>query len=419
MLFGYTAINRQGERLTETLEALDLAAAQNELMQRGLFVLNLQAGRTAKPSARSEVQFGPGAEAALEQRTSYQGVPNARPHELMLFTRQMAMLQKAGAPLVSAIQAIREQPGRAGWHALLDDLSEKVEGGTSLHDALAHHPRAFPGVVRSIVGAGEATGTLAEAFVRLSELLAARQRVRQRVLGALIYPCVLLVLAAGVLVTMTLFVLPRFAKLFAMLNTDLPLITQLMLAAGEGMKTWWPVVLGLPAAAITGLVIWTRTSGGRHVLGTVALRVPILGRAVSGVLLSQLLLMWAALLRSRVPVLDAIRQGREMTTNEVFVKLTAEAELAVTEGRSIHGVMRQSRVVPPPVASAVATGEESGRLGESMEFVGSWMEDEANQLIAGLTHVLEPAILVFMGLVVGSVCIALFLPLFEIATAAG
>lgn len=274
-------------------------------------------------------------------------------------------------------------------------------------------------MVCSIVGAGEATGTLADSFARLSDLLETRQRLRKRIIGALSYPCALLLLAAGVVATMMLFVLPRFTSLFAMLDVDLPAIMRLMLAAGDGIKTWWPLVFGPPAAAIAGLVFWSRTAPGRRTLGRLILRVPLLGRAVGGVILSQLLLVWAALLRSHVSVLEAIGQTRGITSNVVFARLIADVEQAVTEGRSISGVLGQSKVVPAPVVSAIAVGEDSGRLGESMEFVGKWVEEDTNGLIASLTRLLEPAILVFMGLVVGAVSVSLFLPLFEIATAAG
>lgn len=439
MLFSYSAIDRRGARLTETLEAADLAGARQELMQRGLYVLNLQPSRSPaggwlkgrKPPSRQaarlaatpgegEAPAGEGEAPAEPRKGVPAGVtPGARNSELMLFARLMAMLQKAGASVVPAIQSIREQPGRAAWQALLDDLATSVEGGATLQEALSRHPNCFPGIMRSLIGAGEATGSLAEAFTRLADLLEARQRIRKRIIGALGYPCVLLLLAAGVVTTMTLFVLPRFATLFGMLNAQLPAITRYMLAMGTHLKTWWPAVLGLPIAAVVALILWSRTQGGRATLGRLILRVPLLGRAVAGVLLSRLLLVWSALLRSHVSVLDAIAQTRDLTANPVFVRLIADVEQAVTEGRSISGVLKQYAVVPPPVVSALATGEESGRLGESMEFVGLWVEEDTNGLIAALTRVLEPSILIVMGLVVGSVCVSLFLPLFDLATAAG
>ncbi len=417
MLFNYTTVNARGKRQTAMLEAADLASAQRDLMARGLYVLELEPGKPDKSEVR------PAGDLGLTDRRAPSGAgrvaPAAKPAELLLFVRQMAMMLRAGASVVPAIQAVREQPGRPGWHALLDDLAENVQGGANLRDALAGHPRYFSGVFLSIVGAGEATGTLADSFLRLGSVLETRRRLRRRVVAALTYPCVLLLLATGVVVAMTLFVLPRFADLFAMLDAELPAITRLLLAASGQLKTRWPRGFGLPLGAVIGAGARARTPGGRRLLGRVALRVPLLGHAVAGAILSHLLLVWAALLRSHVSVLEAIRQTRELSSNAVFQDLIARVEQAVTEGRSISGVLKQSSVVPPPVVSAIAIGEESGRLGESMEFVGSWTEEENDSRIAALTRVLEPAILILMGLVVGTVCVAMFLPLFEIATAAG
>ena len=304
MKFSYAAIDRRGQRRAEMLEAPDLAAAQQDLTQRGLFVLELEsheAGRSTTLVGKPPVAPGdpPSPETRAPRSLAYASgsvrVPSARPRELLLFARQMAMLQRAGASVVPAIHAVAEQPGRAGWQVLLNDLADNVEGGLSLQEALARHPRCFSGVVCSIVGAGEATGTLADSFTRLSDLLETRQRLRKRIIGALSYPCALLLLAAGVVATMMLFVLPRFTSLFAMLDVDLPAITRLMLAAGDGIKTWWPLVFGLPAAAIAGLVFWSRTAPGRRTLGRLILRVPLFGRAVGDEIGTQVLRVWEAL----------------------------------------------------------------------------------------------------------------------------
>ncbi|MFH1747149.1 MAG: type II secretion system F family protein [Planctomycetota bacterium] len=415
MLFSYTAVNSRGKRLTQMLNATDLAAAQHELMSRGLYVLELEQQSSEHPDKRS-------AAAAPDRRRAKESThitPSARISELLLFTRQMTMMLKAGGSVVPAIRAIREQPGRAAWHALLDELAESVEGGNSLMDSLACHPKSFSGTFRGIIGAGEATGTLADSFTRIADLLESRQRLRKRVIGALTYPCVLMLLTICVVTTMTLFVLPRFADLFEMLDAELPMITRMLLATGGWLKTWWPPVVGLPLAILAGLISWIRTPAGQQIYGRLVLRVPLLGPAVSGVILSQLLLVWAALLRSRVSVLEAIHLTRELTTNIVFKHIISRIEQAISEGRSISSVMRQSDIIPPPVVAAIATGEESGHLGESMEFVGSWTEEETDARVAALTRVLEPCILLFMGLVVGTVCVAMFLPLFDIATAAG
>ncbi|TWT41172.1 putative type II secretion system protein F [Phycisphaerae bacterium RAS1] len=414
MIFSYTAMSPQGSRLTETLEAADRRAAQRELLQRGLMVLSLEP-HAALRGARAAL----GAAAASRPAVTSGGTTaSARLTELVLFARQLAMMQKAGAALVPAVRAVQEQPGRAGWKALLADVAERLEGGVSLSDALRRHSRYFNGMMLSIIEAGESTGSLAESFTRVAAILELRARIRKRIIAAVAYPAMLLLLSIAVVVTMTTFVLPRFASLFAMLNSELPQITKLMLAASTHLQTWWPVMLlgmfAVPALA----VLWARTPSGNDLLSRVVLRLPVIGKTVSAVVFARLLQLWAALLRSRVPLLEAIRHGREVSRNVVFRQLVDELETAVTEGRSMTQVLRSYPIVPPPVVAAISTGEESGRLGESMEFVGSWLEEESQSLISSATRLLEPAILILLGVVVGGVAISLFMPLFDIATAA-
>ncbi|MGE0482012.1 MAG: type II secretion system F family protein [Phycisphaerae bacterium] len=426
MIFSYVAIDRRGERIQDLLDAESLSAAQQELLRRGLFVLSVEAGRAGPSRARAApAPGGSGAGAvsdgplAWTPRARSSTTPSATGRELAVFARQMSMMLKAGASVVPALRALEEQSTRAAWRALMGELVERVESGASVHDALCRFPDTFSGTVRSIVAAGESTGTLGDSFQRIAGLLDSRERLRKRIISALAYPALLLVMAVSVVLTITLFVLPRFQQLFDMLETPTPALTQFMLGASAWLTTWWAPAIGAPLLGAGALWFWTRSPAGRDALGRLVLRVPLIGRAVSGVLLARLLLTWAALLRSRVPVLDAIRQTRDSVANVVFAKLVADVETAIVEGRSLSSVLRQSGYVPAPVVATIATGEDNGKLGESMEFVAGWLDEENDGLIRALTRLLEPVILIVMGLVVGGVCIALFLPLFDIATAAG
>lgn len=412
MLFVYTALNPRGERISETLEAPDLAHAQQELLRRGLCVLECE------PRRRRVLDRGDRS-AAHADRPPVQGGRRPRGSELTGFVRQMSMMLRAGASVVPSLRAIEEQAGRLAWRAVLADLGDRVEGGATLHDALAAHPRIFASSLRSIVAAGEATGALADSFARLTVLLEARQRLRRRVGGALVYPALLMLMAVGVLATMMFFVLPRFRQLFEMLNTPLPALTQFLLDASNWLRTWWAPAVGIPLAVLAAAVLWFRTPLGRALFARLLLRIPLIGRAVAGVALAQLLQTWSALLRSRVSLLEAVQQTRDATANPVFRDLVQRIEDAIVQGRTMSGVLRGSGLVPPTIVSTVATGEETGKLGEALEFVGGWIEEENDALVRSITRLLEPGILVVMGAVIGGVAISLFLPLFDIATAAG
>ena len=406
MNFAYTAMNAAGEQISEVLDCTDEAEARKALAERGLFVLKLAPGGGAAPrSTRGKSSF----------TFSW---PHNYGHDLMVFARQMSMMLRSGAPMVPAIRAIIEQPARPEWRRVLISLADDVEGGATLNEAMGQHPKYFSGMVRGAVAAGEATAGLCDSFQRLSEMLESAHKTRKTILAALIYPALLCMMSVGVVLSMTLFVLPRFADLFEMLDTELPFITRLMLDTSARMKQSWIIVLLVPSIVVFATVTWLRSAVGRKTVGRLILYVPAVGPAVSGVLLAKLLRIWGALLRSNVPLLDAIKQTRKISGNVTFQKLNADVIEAVTAGRELHGVLRASRFVPPTVAAAIATGEQSGKLGESLEFVATWLEEENESRIGTLTRMFEPLVLVLLGIAVGGVSIALFLPLFEIATAA-
>ncbi len=404
MMIQYTAVDREGRRIQETLETESLDDARRQLSRKGLLVLELAAAS----------QLGQ----AVMSRRGNSKARNATAPELLMFSRQMTMMLNAGAALVPAMQAVLEQPGRPAWHNLLSDLIERVEGGAPLNEAMARFPEYFPGNIRSMVSGGESTSELPAAFQRVATLLENRIRLRKRIVGAVAYPAMLLVLAVSVFCTMALFVLPRFASLFEVLNAPLPAMTRLLLDTTMALRQYWIVVLAVPIGLAIVLVTWSRTPAGKCTIDRLLLRSPGIGPVVSAVLLTRILQLWGALLKSRVPLLATIRQARDVSRNEVIHQLVNEVDIAVQDGRSISSVFRRYAFVPAPVIASISTGEESGRLGESMEYVGNWLEEESNDRIHSVTKTLEPMILIGMGLVIGSVCLALFLPLFDLATAA-
>ncbi len=406
MTFVYTAMNSAGQQISEVLDCVDEAEARRTLAERGLFITRLEAGSRAVPGSDAGRPW-----LRLLWRRKYN-------HELMVFSRQMAMMLQAGAPMVPAMRAIIEQPARADWRRILTQLADDVEGGATLCAAMGQQPKHFSGMVRSIVGAGESTGAIFESFQRLGEMLASSQRTRKTIVSALVYPALLCLMSGGVVLTLAFFVLPRFADLFEMLDTELPFITRCLLDWAAWMKQTWMAALGVPLVVVVALLIWLKSEGGRRTMDRVIMRIPGIGRAVSGVLLAKLLGTWGALLRSNVPLLEAIKQTRTLTRNFAIKQLNVDVIDAVTAGRGMHSVLRASRLVPATIGAAIATGEEHGKLGDSLEFVAAWLQEQNDSLIGTLTRMFEPLILVVLGVAVGGVSIALFLPLFEIATAA-
>lgn len=402
MQFVYEALRPDGSTIAARLEAGDRREAVESLREQGLLVLRLDE-RGRAPAAAGPRRAG----ARLRSR------------DLILFTRQMKMLLEAGAALVPALDAAAEQSARPAVRSLILRLRERVEKGASLSEALEGEPRRFDPVFRTMVAAGEATAALPQIFGRLSALAQQQQQTRKLLLGALLYPAVLSVMLAGVVGLLLGFVVPRFAALFASLRSPLPATTLALFAASGWLRDGWPYLLAGAAAAVAGLVAAVRLPATRTWLDDLALRLPLAGPLAKRLILGRVLRVWAAMLRCHVPLLEVIRKSREAVTNARFLALIADVEEAVASGGRMGRALGQTRLVDPVIVAAIATGEENGRLAEAVDFVSGWLDEDNAAVVHHVARLAEPVLLALMGLIVGFVAMSLFIPLFDLATAAG
>ncbi len=401
MEFAYEALSTSGRLVRDSLEAADSGEALDNLRSQGLTVLKLE---------KSAAQ--PDGMAALGR-----GRPGIK--DLVLFTRQMKMLLESGAALVPALEAIEKQTLRKSFRRVLRAVREDVESGRTLTESMGDHPEIFNAVFCSIVAAGEATAHLPQAFNLLTELSHRNQKIKRAVVSAMVYPALLSVLLLGVSGVLVGFVIPRFAKLFESLNHELPFITHLMLDAAAGLRVYWPALIAAVGGAVASVVIALRVKHVRQRIDAALLRAPVIGNLIRRLNLARMMRVWGALLRSHVPLLEAVAQSRTAIRNAAFLELVNHVEEEVSSGGRVGRTLAGSPLIEPVLASAISTGEENGRLAEAVDFVAQWLDDENEQLIAGLTKAAEPVLLAFMGLVVGLVALALFIPLFDIATAGG
>ena len=270
-----------------------------------------------------------------------------------------------------------------------------------------------------MVAAGEATATLAVTFARLCKLAQQQQQVRRVVRGALIYPIVLCVLLVAVVAVLLFFVAPRFRMLFVNLDSTLPALTGLLFDVSEALRSSWPIVVGSLVVVVVAAVLLLRRRATRDRLAELVLRLPLLGRLTSRLIFARVVRIWAAMLHCHVPLLDAIRQSRHAVSNPSFLRLIDEVEETVAAGGRIGQALSATGLADPIVVSALRTGEENGRLTEATDFVSDWMDDDNATTVQNITRLAEPTLLAVMGVIVGLVAIALFLPLFDMATAAG
>ena len=403
MILTYEAIDADGRQNTDAVEATDPREAVELLRRRGLFVTRIEEG----PKAKTE----PTIRAA---RARSRGMPLKT---LVLFTRQMGMLLRAGSGVVPAMTAIKRQAKKPDQVALLDQVVGDLEEGNTLTDAFRRHPSTFDAAYCAIVAAGEASGALGEMFDRLSMIVGKRRAMRKKIIGALAYPAMLIVMCASILLVLLLFVLPRFAGMFEQLGVDAPATTRALLAVGAAVREHWLIGLGL-VVGMGFLSAWLFTSDrGRQWLTDVQLNIPLVGGLRSRLIQGQILRTLGSLLESGVGLLEAISLARESTRNSRFQRLFRNLEEEVTSGGQPSTAFEDSGLVEPYICQAVRTGEDSGNLGGALTYCADILDETNEELVAVITRLIEPIILIGMGLVVGFVAVSLFLPLFDLTSA--
>ena len=334
-----------------------------------------------------------------------------------MFTRQMAMLLRAGSAVVPAIAAIRKQMKKSAHAALLGQIVTDLGEGATLTEAFRKHPASFDGIYCAIVAAGEASATLDAMFDRLALIVAKRRVMRNQILGALSYPAVLVGLSSNILASLLFFVIPRFSDMFVQLDVEPPYTTRMLLAVGSGVTDHWPVLLAGAIGSAFAAAAMLNSARGRQWLIDVQTRVPLLGRLRSSLIQAQVFRTMGVLLESGVGVLDTLELVRRSTRNSRFQALFGNIEAAVTAGGRLSTAFEQSDIVASHISQAIHTGEDSGNLGGSLTFCADILDETNSELINVAMKLIEPLILVGMGLVVGGVAISLFLPLFDLTSA--
>jgi type IV pilus assembly protein PilC len=405
MAFAYEAFDSGGRRVSGLLEAESAAQATDQLHARGLFV-----------SRVTEKKDAPAAASRMPRKPLLAGRPGTT-RDLMLLAQQTSMMLRAGSRVVPALEALESQISKPSWREVVCDLRQQVETGSLLSRAMAGYPEIFTNTWRAIVASGESTGQIGQAFDQLAAMTKQQHQTRVRVIGALIYPAVLLAMSFSAVSVLTFFVLPRFGNLYATLKTPLPAMTQWMLAvSGFVIAHKLPVGAAVLTVLASPFLAW-RVPAVRIKVDALLVYLPLVGKVVRQIILAKILRVWGTAIHSKVPLLESLELSRNVTRNALFTGLVDQVTVAVSEGRSIGQCLMESDLVPKTMASAIATGEQSGQLGESLLFLAEYADDENAQMLATITRLIEPVILVLMGTTVGTVAVSLFLPLFDLTSA--
>ena len=405
MKFSYQAFDAAGKAVTGSTEANDANDAMDALRRQGLYVTTVQAA--------SEVG------AALDKAAAAargRGISGRQLKNLAMFTRQLSVLMTSGTPLVQALGSLERQAADKAWRTVIVTLRTKVEEGATLAQAMESRPDVFDPVCRSLISAGESGGSFDSMLDRLATLTRRQMHVRNAVAGALIYPTLLVVVAVGVLAVMLLFVLPRFAGLFQTLDVALPPTTKMLMALSAFLRSyWWTVPLGGLVAGFLGQA-WLATAAGRRALDTACLRLPVIGPIIKSFSVARIARVLGVLLNGKVTLVDALVLARHTARNVHFVDLVARAEDAVTKGGSMSAAFATGNLVTPSLCEAIKSGEQSGQMGPLLLSIADFLDEDNEVVLKSLTSILEPVILIVLGLLVGFVALSMFMPLFDLTS---
>src|SRR6266481_4768568 len=420
--FNYIALDTRGQEATGLVEAPSSNAAISQLRLAGYF----------PTSVIEEAISGADGQQARDRAAKMAGVTKPRAKKgivlfqrkkvkskvLMIFTRQLATLIDSGLPLLRSLNVLAKQERDKVLKRTINKVADSVQSGSTFSDALALHPRIFNDLYVNMIKAGEVGGVLELVLNRLSEFQEKAAKIKNKVVAAMVYPGIVMTMAVGIMGFLLVFIVPKFETIFHDLLGDKPLppVTRFVIGASDFLKNHGLIVLGIVVAAITLYKFLGRTRGGRFVIDSFKLRMPLFGNLNRKTAISRFARTLGTLVTSGVPILQALNITRATAGNASIARAISHVHDSVKEGESIVQPLEASRAFPPMVVSMIDVGEETGKLPEMLLKVADVFDDEVDNAVAALTSMLEPIMIVFLAVIVGTIVLALFTPLISIIT---
>ena len=338
---------------------------------------------------------------------------------IAIFTRQFSVMLEAGLPLVQCLEILAEQEEHRNFKAIIDQVRTDVESGASLTDAMSKHPKAFDHLFTSMIAAGEAGGILDVILRRLSTYLEKVVKLRAQVKAALLYPTAVIVIAALVVYIILWKVIPVFAQLYAGLGGELPFLTQVVVGASRFIGRWsiW-IFLGLGALAL-GVKYYHGTYRGRRVLDGLLIKIPIIGQLLLKIAVSRFCRTLSTLTSSGVPILDGLDITARTSGNAVIEDAIQAVRKRVEEGKTLSAPLGETKIFPSMVVQMINVGEQTGAIDQMLSKIADFYEDEVDTAVAGLMKLIEPLMITFLGVVIGTIVTAMYLPLYSLLTKIG
>ncbi len=398
MTFSYVAKLPDGRTVNGSLEAASQQMVLTALHQKGLVVVNVKQAAIQARGLKGRVKLD----------------------DLAIFSRQLATLVDAGIPVVGGLEAVADQMENATLKGVIIKVKDAVEGGTNLTLAIANQSRIFSPLFVSMVKAGEASGHLAEVLQRLAVYFEKAAALQRRIRSALVYPAIVITMAVVITSILVVAVIPAFKEIFSTMGAALPLPTQILLAFSDfSRRMFVPGLIFLGAGIYAFRKMVLGRPKGRLWFDRTMLKLPVVGILVRKVAIAKFSRTLATLVRSGVQILAALEIVSETAGNRVISDALIKVKTSIREGENIAGPLATSGAFPPMVVRMIAVGEQTGRLDDMLGKIADFYEDQVDAAVAGLTSALEPMIICVLGLIVGSIVFAIFMPIFKMATIVG
>ena len=393
--FTYTARAANGELKNATLEATSREEAINQLKKQRLNVIK------------------------IDEQTKKKKPGKVAMRDIVIFTRMFSTMINSGLPLVQAMGILAEQSENPSLREITKQVVFDVESGNTVADALRKHPGAFSDLYVNMVAAGEAGGILDTILMRLAVFMEKNDALVRKVKGAMIYPGVIMTVAGGAIIILLVFVIPTFQRMFKEAGIPLPLPTRIVIGLSEGLQAyWWAVGLAI-FAAVYSTKKYYGTSNGKLVIDRLMLKAPVLGDVLRKSAVSRFTRTLGTLIGSGVSILDGLEITAKTSGNRVIQDAIMESRSSIAGGETISAPLKKSGVFPPMVVSMINVGEQTGGLDEMLGKIADFYDEEVDAAVSGLLAMMEPLMIVFLGVVVGGMVVSMYLPIFDMVNAAG
>src|SRR5262244_3183856 len=394
----WEARTKAGELKKGEMEAVDAEAVNTRLRSLGL--------------SPEKVKKKP-----LELRIKLPGIGGVTGKDLLVFTRQFATMIDAGLPLVQCLDILGSQMDKPGFKKVVFAIKSKVESGSTFADALKDHPKVFDELFVQLCAAGEVGGILDTILNRLAVYREKSEKLKRKVKGAMVYPCIVIIVAIAVTAVLLLKVTPVFAKMFADFGQSLPAPTQIVVDLSTWLQHYILHLVGAITAVIVGMAMFYRNPKGRRIVDKFSLKVPVIGPVIRKVAVARFTRTLGTMISSGVPILDALDVTAKTAGNRTVEQGILYVRTKIAEGKNISGPLLETKVFPPMVVQMIGVGEATGAMDAMLNKIADFYDDEVDNAVAGLTAMIEPLMMVFLGAVVGGFLVAMYLPIFSIAGA--